>query len=166
MKEFVWSSDEEEEEKAKPFAAPESPSSDEDEVVVEQNRVLSGMVLQIDEPSPGETLMSKDDANSRGDSRWRTKRRRIQRCHRQRQQMQELQEKLKASEENLQTRWETCLRQNTRPTKEKGDGEKLKILKTCEPEGPNSVTYDIWEQIVMYVDSGATETVLTERSYA
>ena len=76
--------------------------------------------------------------------------------------MQELQEKLTASEEKLLTRWETCLRQNTRPTKEKGDGEKLKILKTCEPEGFNSVTDDIWEQIVMYVDSGATETVLTE----
>ena len=31
-----------------------------------------------------------------------------------------------------------------------------------EPEGFNGVRTNVWEEIIMYVDSGATEIVITE----
>ena len=41
--------------------------------------------------------------------------------------------------------------------------ENVKVLQTIEPEGVNAVTRsDGWEEITMYVDSGATETVMSE----
>ena len=41
--------------------------------------------------------------------------------------------------------------------------EHVKVLQTIEPEGVNAVTRsDGWEEITMYVDSGATETVMSE----
>ena len=43
------------------------------------------------------------------------------------------------------------------------DKEQCNMLITREPEGFNNVSEETWELIVMYVDSGATETVMTEK---
>ena len=75
-------------------------------------RVLGGMGLPIDEPSPGETLTSSDEGVR--ENRWRKKvrRGRIQRSLRQKMRMQELEEHLKASEAKLEKKWTDCLKQN------------------------------------------------------
>ena len=42
-------------------------------------------------------------------------------------------------------------------------GESVKVLQTIEPEGVNAIgRTDGWEEITLYVDSGATETVIGE----
>ena len=141
----------------------ESDNEDDDDTQASK-RVLGGMDLPIDEPSPGETLTSSDEGAR--ENRWRkkVKRGRIQRSLRQKIKVQELEEHLKASEAKWEKKWTDCLKQNQKwpalpiPGKE----GKLNFLETHEPEGFNNISDDIWELIVMYVDSGATEIVLTE----
>ena len=146
-----------------------------DKVCQKRNRVLGGLVLPIDEPKPGETLThaqggaefepatKTDDEDGEGliQNRWRrkTRRQRVQRSLRQKQQIQELKEMLEEKEAKLEKRWSNCWKQGTR---QKETLERLTPLVVVEPEGFNNITDDVWELIVMYVDSGATETVLTE----
>ena len=75
-------------------------------------------------------------------------------------QIQELEEELKRREEKLDKKIREAKEQQNATRKQKKQG--LSTLMTIEPEGFNSVAEADWELITMYVDSGATETVLTE----
>ena len=71
--------------------------------------------------------------------------------------IQELEEELKRREEKLVKKIDEAKEKHKRPR-----SQELNYCVAIEPEGFNNLEAADWELITMYVDSGATETVLTQ----
>jgi hypothetical protein len=77
-----------------------------------------------------------------------------------RQSLEKLQTGLEGNESRRQREWRDNF--TTGSCYAWSDPSKLNLLGTVYPEGINAVGNGGWEEITMYVDSGATETVMSE----
>ena len=97
---------------------------------------------------------------------WKTKRSRRDRQQRPIRQkvlsVEQLHEKLANKEKELDRKISEEIKKNKVGRNKMPRSEQINYLNGQDPEGFNNMFDDIWELVVMYVDSGATETVLTE----
>ena len=118
---------------------------------IERNKATT---TTTDDDDVGE---SSEKIDEEGYRKFRSRRNRNQRSNRMKVKIQELEEELKRREEKLVKRIDEAKEKHKRPR-----SQELNYCVAIEPEGFNNLEAADWELITMYVDSGATEIVLTQ----